>query len=297
MQDFQGLEFGEVGDVEAVVEVEHVEDALPFTAGEAEEVHGGVVHAEECGKGGGLGSVEEMGMGGLTVAVGAGKEVEVEPPPAPSQGGGKAISVQVVGKQAGGFYPLLGRGQGEAQIRVYADEAAQVHEEGEVEVGDGGWGGGEVEPLEGGLDIAVERLVLFLLAQGGRKELGQEEGEGGFDGREGDIYIIIIGTHVGRTGQPAHVGSDFRLEFHHREGLPEGDAAHGAPGTLHGGHERLASTTEGEEVNDERRVAILHRAEHYASNGFLHKTERKGRKNFAFSFFFMNFVLYLHHKK
>ena len=60
--------------------------------------------------------------------------------------------------------------------------------------------------------------------------------------------------------------------------MPEGDAAHGAPGTLHGGHERLASTTEGEEVNDERRVAILHCAEHYASDGFLHKTERKNKK-------------------
>ena len=241
--------------MQTIVFVEHMEDALPLGSGEAEEVHGGVVHAEERGEGTCLCLPEEMGMGGLTVAVGACQKVEIESPP---------------------HIPKRGE---YFQVGIDAEETAEVHEEGEVEVGDGGGGLNHIEPLEGGLDVVVEGGVVLLFAQGGAEKFGEEEGDGGLDGREGHIHIIIICAHLGGTREFATVGTEVGRELDHRQGLPEGHASHGAFGALHRSHERLASTAEGEEVDDDGRVAILHRSEHDASEGFLHKTEHKDKKN------------------
>ena len=45
LKDLQGLQFGEVGEVEAVVDDGDLEEAVALVVGETEEMHGGVVHA------------------------------------------------------------------------------------------------------------------------------------------------------------------------------------------------------------------------------------------------------------
>ena len=120
-----------------------------------------------------------------------------------------------------------------------------------MEVGDGGWFAGQIEPLERGLDIVVEELVLLLLAQAGTEKLGEEECQSGLDGREGQIGIIIIGAHIVGTREFPCIGFQFRAELHHRQGLPERHAPDGTLGTRCGGHERLASMILREEINNQ----------------------------------------------
>ena len=67
-----------MGNVETVVGVEDLEDALAFATGESEEVHGGIVHTEKGGKVLCFLSLEKMGMGRTMVTISASEEVEVE---------------------------------------------------------------------------------------------------------------------------------------------------------------------------------------------------------------------------
>jgi len=81
------------------------------------------------------------------------------------------------------------------------------------------------------LNIMVEGRILLLLTQGSTEKLRQEEGEGGFDGGEGQVGVVIIGPHIDRTGHFATVGTEVSTKLHHRKRLPEGHATHGTLGT------------------------------------------------------------------
>ena len=71
MQHIQRFQFGEAGDVEAVVFVQDVENALAGRAREAEDVHGGIVHAEKGGQKPGFFVAKEVGMEWLAVGIAA----------------------------------------------------------------------------------------------------------------------------------------------------------------------------------------------------------------------------------
>ena len=45
LEDCEGLELGEVGEVEAVVDDGDFKETVALEVGEAEEMHGGIVHA------------------------------------------------------------------------------------------------------------------------------------------------------------------------------------------------------------------------------------------------------------
>lgn len=132
--------------METVVLVQNVEDALASVAREAEDVHGGIVHAEEEGEVFRLVVLQEMGVGWLCAAIAGGDEVEV------GEGSGCGMKVAM---------PYV---EGRVEIGIYADEATEVYEEYEMEVCHRDGVIHDVQPLERGLEIAVERGVLFLLA-------------------------------------------------------------------------------------------------------------------------------------
>ena len=238
VENFKGFQFGEVGDVKAIVLVEDVEDALASVAREAEEAGCRVLHAEERGQELRLFVMEEVGVWGLSVAVGCSDEVEIA---------------------VGGF-----------GVGIDADEAAEMEQEDDVEVCHGRGVVDHVEPLEGGLQIAVERCVFFLFAECGAEKFGEKEGEGGFYGREGYLGIVVGDVGVDRLGQSGCVRAYVGCEGYHRQGLPERDVACASLGACGGGDEGLSPVILGEEVDDERCVAILDCAEHYSVYVFLH---------------------------
>ena len=53
------------------------------------------------------------------------------------------------------------------QIGIDADETAEVHEEGEVEIRQGGRIVCQIEPLKGGFHILIQWGILLFFAQGG----------------------------------------------------------------------------------------------------------------------------------
>ena len=106
LEDGEGFEFWEVGEVEAVVGDGNLEQAVAFEVGETEKVHGGEVHTHH--------QLELVGLGGeehVAMEWGHGAEdtlTEVE-----------TITRLVV-----------------VEVGVEAEEAAEAHEEDEVEVGE-----------------------------------------------------------------------------------------------------------------------------------------------------------------
>ena len=109
--------------MEAVVLIEHMKDTLTLFPGEAKEMHGRIIHAEKRGEGTRFGTTKKMDVRRLAVTIGTSKKVEV-----------------VVGS---------------VKIRVDANEATEVHEEGKVEIRYRSRCINHVKPLEGGFHIFI----------------------------------------------------------------------------------------------------------------------------------------------
>ena len=77
LQHLQGLEFREARNVETVVLVEDMQDALTLLTRESEKMHGGIIHTEKCGEHPCLFIAKEMGMKRLAVTVGTSQKVEI----------------------------------------------------------------------------------------------------------------------------------------------------------------------------------------------------------------------------
>ena len=116
MEHLYGFELGKTGHVQAVVVVEDMESAHALRLAEAHDVHGGIGQAEEGGEGVGFIACEHIAVIG--------------------PGGDVASCLQV---EVWRFF---------LQIRIYAHEAAEMHEEHQVEVGYGARVGSGVEPHE-----------------------------------------------------------------------------------------------------------------------------------------------------
>lgn len=123
-ENFEGPEFTEGGEVEAVVGVDDFEYAATLVVGEGVEVHVVVVHVEDVAQAAGFLGCEVVLVEGLKGGIFAAHEVEV------------AV--------VGGWCMRWG---------FYADEMGHSHEKDEVEVGV--LSGGCVEPCERLLDVLV----------------------------------------------------------------------------------------------------------------------------------------------
>ena len=88
--------------MEAVVFIQHMEDALTRLSREAEQVHGGIFHAEQRRQGFRFLRLEKIGMIRLAVAIATSKEVEI----------------------------AVGR----IEIGIDADEATEVHQESKMKI-------------------------------------------------------------------------------------------------------------------------------------------------------------------
>ena len=244
LKDTQGLQLGEVGEVEAVVDDGDFEQAVALEVGEAEEMHGGVVHAHH--------ELQLVGLAGKEhVAMEWGRGAE-----------DTLAQVEIVTR-------LI-----VVEVGIEPEEAAEAHEEHEVEVGEAI--GLAVEPLDAAGDVVEEGLVALFGTQGVVEELGDEERDGELVGMEGDGGEGRGEAHVAELLE-LHLRTDVDLGLEEGEGLEELLLHTGLRrlGDVH--HERQSSVRLGEHVHDHSRLAVLERMEDYGLGLRLH-TGYKGTK-------------------
>lgn len=143
LNDRGGVEFGEGRDVETVIVEKELENVVALLTGEAEEVHGSVVHSHELQQIGSLLSLHIVGMEGLIGDERGIAQVE-------------EVALVIV-----------------VEVGEEADELSQMDHEDEMEVGHGL----EccIEPLHGGLDEGEECAVLLFAAGDIIEKFGEEE--------------------------------------------------------------------------------------------------------------------------
>ena len=244
LKDTQGLQLGEVGEVEAVVDDGDFEQAVALEVGEAEEMHGGVVHAHHELQLVGLARKEHVAMEWGRGAEDALAQVEI-------------VTRLIV-----------------VEVGIEPEEAAEAHEEDEVEVGEAI--GLAVEPLDAAGDVVEEGLVALFGTQGVVEELGDEERDGELVGMEGDGGEREVEAHVAQFLQLG-LGTHIHFRLQERQGLEELFLHTGLRrlGDVH--HERQSSVRLGEHIHDHSRLAVLERMEDYGLGLRLH-TGYKGTK-------------------
>ena len=154
LKDCERFEIGKVGEVEAVIDDGDFKETVALEVGEAEKVHGGIVHTHHQLELVGLGGEEHVAMEWGRVAEDALAEIEV-------------IAGLVI-----------------VEVGVETEETAETHEEDEVEVGEAVRLA--VEPLDATGDVVEEGFVALFGAQGVVEELGNEERDGELVGVEGN---------------------------------------------------------------------------------------------------------------
>lgn len=185
-EDFEALQLGKLGEVEAVEKNYQIEGAPTSATAECHGTHGTVVHAEELADQRGLYGFEVVRMARKVIDEGCGLEVEV-----------------------GAGLPVI-------DIRHETQESREVEEKDDVEVGIARLG--LVEPTETGDDEFEEGGVLLFGTQGMKKKIGEEETDGRLQRTEREfapglpegelLRLLEIGL---RMGFPNHLHQGQRL--------------------------------------------------------------------------------------
>lgn len=185
-EDFEALQLGELGEVEAVEKNYQIEGAPTSATAERHGTHGTIVHAKELADQRGLYGFKVIRMVRKVINEGCSLEVEV-----------------------GAGLPII-------DIGHETQESREVEEKDDVEVGIARLG--LVEPTQTGDDEFEEGGVLLLGAQGMKKKIGEEETNGRLQGAEREfapglpegelLRLLEIGL---RMGFPNHLHQGQRL--------------------------------------------------------------------------------------
>ena len=238
MQHLQGLEFGKVGQVEAIELIKIGKQLVTLGAGEAEKVHGMIVHAHQRGDVNCQGRGDIIGVRERTERSVAGiKQVEV-------------IAWMIA-----------------SQIGINAQKTGKANEKDQMEIAEAPTA--TIEESQRMVQVLKERKVFFLLPHRPIEELGKEHRNG--------LLVWVVGNadigqqHLGLLqledfGRRLEVG----FELKHRQGLEEHGLDTGLARLWYAQHELAPSILVGIDVGNERRVLILDDAKHDGTYSLLH---------------------------
>ena len=238
MEDGEGAQLGEGGDVEAVVVVDALEKPAALGTGETEDVHRGEVHAPQVRQKGGLGGFEHMGMGGAQ------------------------------GDETAGLHVEPATGTIALEIGSETQKAHHMQQKDQMKIGEAALTG--VEPLHGALHIAEERTGVGLQTHGIVEELGEEEGDGALVrmARDGGQRHRELCRTAARNARRCIVPR----QVEQRQGRKQGVTHGGTPRPRHTHHKRHHPRLLGQDLADKGVVAVTCGMEHNGALGDQHKS-------------------------